>query len=553
MAAVVCDVSCQRLVYFTVLPLADSSLWNLAPIAAESPLPLEGASDSPYRLQTGREGNPTRVVPGLDWAQQYAYGGQAYDGPDQGDEGARDDSVISEPSPYVPARAPTRSRLDARAHQLASRHRVSVDNALASGGHAGLVGLTTGNPANVASMAANETHTQGYIQSLRSEIHALVKVSEKLEEENATLKDVNMRATMDDVIASQRERMVERELASDELVKHWRGKFEKLEEMVSSGYVEELEDQNQDLSARVHGLEIEKTDLTLKLKESEAKIAELQKRNAFLEKYARVYPTKEAGMGTEGVQRVDVGIQAPHAVVQHRARAMAPEGVPSESMYTYGVVDAAGPHFGGMYRGHQERTYELLPQATIPHGVVGAKTGGSAGTSSVGIAAGQGARGMPDTKESRMRTFAQHGPLLGPDGRPRQIEFYSGSEDRIDRGDRGERPAAPDVREHSDLSVSPDERRLLQDLGLEAEILGATIIYRHPHTGFMFKLSRSIDDGDEDDSGDGFDLKYEPVAWGRARAAISTLLEGILLDTSSIHPAGRVQLLTMIGNALKDC
>lgn len=477
-------------------------------------------------------------MPGLPWAQQYDYGDVYPDGRDRGN--GDDEESFSEPSPFVASKVHGQngSQLNARANQLATRHRVSVDND----------GFAVGLAAN-AQVGNPSAGSQEYIQKLRSELFALIKVSEKLEEENANLKEVNMRATMDDVIASQRERMIEREKASDDLVTHWRGKFEKLEEMISSGYVEQLEEQNTDLSARVHGLEMEKVDLTLSLKEKEAKIAELQKRNAFLEKYARVYPTKDVGMGTEGVQRIDVGIQAPHAVVQHRARAMAPEGVPSESLYTYGAVDAAGPHFGGMNRGHQERTYDLLPQATIPHGGnvanggyshhPGASTGaGTAGTSSVGVA-GPGAPEIPGTKESRRRAAAQE-PLLGPDGQPRQIAFYSGSDQDID------------PRQQSEASISPDERRLLEQIGLEAAVEGAAVVYRHPRSGFMFKLSRTPED--DEDSAAGFDLEYEPLAWGRAKAAIGNCarLQDQLLLTASFRWEDRTNLLNEIGAALKN-
>lgn len=514
--------------------------------------------------------------------QQFSYGGNVdrLDRLDRLDAG--DNSTMSEPSPFAP-RGQASSQLDARANQLAARHRVSVDGGM-DGGMAGGMGggVVQGHAGvNTTTITTNTTGThqlseREYIQKLRSEVHALVKVSEKLEEENTNLKEINIGSMMDDAIAAQGRRMREREAASDELVNHWKDKFQKLETEVGSGYVQELEDQNQELLARLHALEVEMTSHVLKMKERDAKIAELEERNAFLEKYAKVYPTKDMGVGTEGVQRVDVGIQAPHAVVQHRARAMAPEGAPSDSMYTYGAVDAAGPHFGGMHRGHQERTYDMLPQATIPHhaggfgfeagaGAGAYAPGGSAGTSSVGVAAGQGAQGMPGTKESRMRKFAQQGPLVGPDGQPRQIEFYSGSEQahgeldgRQDRDRAGEvhaRGHAAGARDPtpSFLSVSPDEWRLLQQIGLTADIQGSAIVYKHPRTGFMFKFSRAVDDGeDEDDSAAGFDLEYTPVAWGRARAAIGTLLEGMLLETSNIDLAGRTQLLTMIGDALKD-
>jgi hypothetical protein len=159
---------------------------------------------------------------------------------------------------------------------------------------------------------------------------------------------------------------------------------------------------------------------------------------------------------------------------------------------------------------------------------------------------------MPGTKESRMRTFAQQGPLLGPDGLPRKIDFYAGS-DQV-RGEHDGTGIAADAGEatHSDLSVSPDERRLLQQIGLTAEGCGTAIVYKHPRTGFMFKFSRAEGD-DEDDSAAGFDLEYAPVAWGRARAAMGTLLEGILLETSSIKHHQRTELLTMIADALKHC
>jgi hypothetical protein len=472
---------------------------------AESPLPdaRPSVEGSPYRLQTAREGQ-LRGVPGLPWAQQYDYD----------DQGGFDDT------PHVPAAldpSPLGGRaqgfvspedLNARANQLARKHRVSID------------------------AGRNDSGNEKYIHELREQMHALIKITEKLEEENAALKDMNMRSTMDDVIQIQKERMIEREKAADDLVNHWKNKVEKLEEVVSSGYLEELEEKVIVLQSKVNGLEMEKDDMDLSIKEKESRIVELQKRNAFLEKYARVYPTTDAGIATDAPQRKDVGIQAPHAVAQHRAMAMAPEGVPSDSMYTYGAVDAAGPHFGGIHRGHQERTYELMPQATIPHQT-------SRGTSSVGIAQGTAQPGIPGTKESRRRPYMpppMSGPLLGTDGQPRQIEFYSGSQS-----------------EKSLAQVSAAERQLLLQFGLDAEVSGEAVVYKHPPSGFIFKLSRAEMDDDDDESGSDFDLEYEPIAWGVARAAIGRCpkLEDQLLEKSYFKMNNRNDLLTEIGTALR--
>jgi len=386
-----------------------------------------------------------------------------------------------------------------------------------------------------------------YVQEMRESMASLVELCQKLEEENAALKDLKIREDIEQVIEIQNEKVREHGQAASEVANHWKSEAERLADLLDKDHIEDLKQKIRELQSRVSELELEANDLKIEKIEKDSRLIELQKRNTFLEKYARIYSTADKCVGTDQMHGIDVGIQAPHGVVKLQARSMAPEGIPSNSIYTYGAVDASGPHWGGMRRGHQEKSYELQPQATIPHLPSDAK-GASTGT----VSWQNKQTGVPLTNESkaqRNRNAVTHSGLqLGPDGHPSQIEFYSGS-----RGS-AQPPQKHDSTHNSDVQISPEEEELLKQMGIDAEISGAAVVYSHPRTGFMFKICPAEDEDDEDDSGPAFDLEYVPLAWGNAREAISrcTTLEDQLLERMSFVSSSRNFLLKEIGEALRN-
>ena len=387
-----------------------------------------------------------------------------------------------------------------------------------------------------------------HIQEMRESMASLVDLCKKLEEENAALKDLKIREDIEQVIEIQNEKVREHGKAAAEVAEHWKSEAERLADLVDTDKVGELNQKARELQSRISELELEVNDLSISNLEKESRITELQKRNAFLEKYARIYSTADKCVGTDTMHGMDVGIQAPHGVAKMQARSLAPEGAPSNSLYTYGQVDAGGPTWG-LQRGQREWSYEMQPQATIPH--VGPS--GRYPSSTHGTVSGQQGKGeIPGTKESRAqvhrRVSVQPGSLLGPDGQPKQIEFYSGSRSSI-QGSK-----LPPVQEGGDdcARITKEEKELLDQIGLEAEVSGNGVIYNHPTTGFMFKICPAEDEEDDEESGPSFDLEYVPLAWGTARDAIGQcqVLQDQLLERMSFMSGSKAFLLKEIGDAL---
>lgn len=386
-----------------------------------------------------------------------------------------------------------------------------------------------------------------YVQEMRESMASLVALCQKLEEENAALKDLKIREDIEQVIEIQNEKVREHGQAASNVANHWKTEAERLAELLDNDHVGELNQKIRELESRVSELELEANDLKIEKIEKDSRIIELQKRNTFLEKYARIYSTSDKCVGTDQSQGIDVGIQAPHGVVKLQAKSMAPEGIPSNSIYTYGAVDASGPHWGGMRRGHLEKSYDLQPQATIPHLPSDGK-GASTGTMSWQHKQG----GIPLTNESKAqgkRKTVAHAFKVGPDGQPNQIEFYSGSRNS----------AQPSVKHDSaqnqnDFRVSPEEEELLKEFGLDVELSGDAVVYSHPKSGFMFKICPAEEEEEEEDSGLAFDLEYVPLSWGTAKAVIGrcNTLEDQLLERMSFVSSSRNFLLKEIGEALRN-
>ena len=386
-----------------------------------------------------------------------------------------------------------------------------------------------------------------YVQEMRESMASLVELCQKLEEENAALKDLKIREDIEQVIEIQNEKVRDHGQAASDVANHWKSEAERLADLLDKDCIEDRTQKIRELQSRVSELELEVNDLKIEKIEKDSRIVELQKRNTFLEKYARIYSTADKCVGTDQSHGIDVGIQAPHGVVKLQARSMAPEGIPSNSMYTYGAVDASGPRWGGMHRGHLEKSFELQPQATIPHVPSDIKA------ASTGTVSWQNKQtGVPQTHESKTqgnRNIASRPLQVGHDGQPNQIEFYSGS-----RGSAQPPLQRDSAHDESEIQISREEQELLKQIGIDAEISGTAVVYSHPRTGFMFKICPAEDEDEEEDSGPAFDLEYVPLAWGSARSAISrcSTLEDQLLERMSFVSSSRNFLLREIGEALRN-
>jgi len=270
-----------------------------------------------------------------------------------------------------------------------------------------------------------------HIQEMRESMAQLVELCTKLEEENAALKDLKIREDIEQVIEMQNEKVREHGKTASDVAEHWKAEAERLADMLDKGQMDEIKQKLRAAESKVSELELEVNDLKVSVLEKDSRISELQKRNTFLEKYARIYATADKCVGTDQVHGVDMGVQAPHGVLRMQAKSMAPEGAPGSSMYTYGGVDAGGPRWG-VPCGHLEKTFAMQPQVTAPNAssVSRRVSGVSVGPYLANM--NNQAALLPGTKESHTvpnnrRMSAPPVPLVGPDGQPRQIEFYSGS------------------------------------------------------------------------------------------------------------------------------
>lgn len=132
-----------------------------------------------------------------------------------------------------------------------------------------------------------------HIQEMRESMASLVDLCKKLEEENAALKDLKIREDIEQVIEIQNEKVREHGKAAAEVAEHWKSEAERLADLVDTDKVGELNQQARELQSRISELELEVNDLSISNLEKESRITELQKRNAFLEKYARIYSTAD--------------------------------------------------------------------------------------------------------------------------------------------------------------------------------------------------------------------------------------------------------------------
>ena len=304
-----------------------------------------------------------------------------------------------------------------------------------------------------------------HVQEMRDSMAAVVDLCKKLEEENSALKDLKIREDIEQVIEVQNDKVREHGQAAAEVAEHWKREAEKLAAMIDRDEVRELSQKLRQAESRASELEMEIHDLKVSCLEKDGRITELQKRNTFLERYARVHSMSDKCVGTDNPQAVDVGVQAPHGIPTLHARSMAPEGAPASSLYTYGAVDAAGPTWG-IPRGQPELTFDLQPQITAHHDNSARRVSGM----SAGVSSWQKAvQNIPGTKESHRQFDARRvSALYGADGNPRKIEFYSGSGNGSGHGSKlatvreerseGNRPKPMP----SSLSVvSPEEQEVL--------------------------------------------------------------------------------------------
>jgi len=259
-------------------------------------------------------------------------------------------------------------------------------------------------------------------------------------------------------------------------------------------------------------------DMNVAKAQQDKALVELQKRNKFLERHARIPTTLDKCVGTDPPPAVDTWVQVPHGIELYQARAFVPEGAAGSSLYTHGE----GAGHGHTARAAVEASYTLQAQRTMAQGA-----GGSFSGSDMRLASGPQVRGhgMPPTGESvqgqqagRRRMSAPPAPLLGPDGMPRQIQFYSTS---------GPSAPLPPVAEHGEeeehvvAAVPAAEAELLAACGMVGTVAGSTARYTHAGTGFCFEVRPAPPDSEADaEGGEKHDWHYHLVNLGAAEPVL---------------------------------
>jgi hypothetical protein len=341
------------------------------------------------------------------------------------------------------------------------------------------------------------------------------------------------------------------------LAAHWKEEADRLAALVRELGGEERAAAARRLEADLLAAQATMAELEAARLERDRSIVELQKRNAFLERHARVVATADKCVGG-GAPGADAGCQAPSAGPgMLAARAMAPEGAPGSAAYAYGGA-AGGPAAHAM-----AATYSLEHQRTgrrpAPAGGSGSNmrlaSGGAAGGGPGALATAESVQHAADAARRRgsappalLRQQLLFASLSRSGGLAPVAEAPEGSAASAGGGAAAPAPAG---------SLPPRSGALLYAAGLASTPLpGGRYRFTHEATGFAFELGPAAaypDLASDDDDDDAGEMAYKPVALPRAVAPfLEPELMGSLLGDGGFRfqEAQREVLMTVIEGAL---
>jgi len=382
------------------------------------------------------------------------------------------------------------------------------------------------------------------LDEMRAHFASMANLCTKLQEENAELKSSRIRDDVEEVIAQQTTHVLEHGRKASELAQHWKDEAERMAELVEQLRGGVVQDDLRSVNAELATARQALLDMDISCAQREKALVELQKRNKFLERHARVPNTEDKCVGTDTPQGVNTWVQAPHGMEMMQARAFVPEGAAGSSLYISGPgvgIEAAPGHV-------VDESYTLHRQRTVPFGLNGSSD----------MHLDSQRRGLPGTGESVLqrvagsrRMSAPAAPLVGPDGMPRQIQFYSTS-----GGRSGGLDAVPEEEPANGASIVPGgEPELLAMCGMIAASLpGGRTLYTHPFTGFRFEIGLAPPDTDDATDVDSvrMDLQYRPIAFGTAHAYIASIPDfgEFLLSDFQFASSKRLLLMRLITEGL---
>lgn len=433
---------------------------------------------------------------------------------------------------------------------------------------------------------------ESLIEELRQNFDSLAAECNRLREENAALKATRVVDDVEALIAQQDEKVVEHEKKTMELVYQWRQEAERLEALLEAeGGGEQQQRGSVRLTEELTTVQQELLDAELALAEKNKIIARLEKRNALLERYARIVETQNKCIGTDDVElfasRPTASVQVPSVgptVPLMQARAMAPEGASGSAAYAPPIFPPSQTTGRGL---GVDAPFPLPGQRTVPHITLS--------NSDMQLVNGtaESVRFIPPQvnvdQRRRRASLPVHlhpGPGQNAVDVSRRIRFYSNSESQgiveeapcarqqlptVEEGveedqqlvslpelahaaepglDVDQLPTEPLATNTESLPLPPRDRALSWLFNIEFTPIKGKMMYTHQPTGYKFTLGPAPADSTEEGDA-GMDTQYCPLALGDAGPfLLETSLGEALLDEFCFKSEQRTFLMEAISKAL---
>jgi hypothetical protein len=397
--------------------------------------------------------------------------------------------------------------------------------------------------------ALQQSHT------LNAELRALCQ---QLQAENAELKDSRVRQELDELLAGHDARVEEHCRKASELANYWRDEAARLAEQLEQAGAGDLAAEARTLRSDLATARQAIMDMERAAAEKDKEINVLQRRNAFLERHARVPEVSDKCTVTDVQPTATAAVQTREGVQLMQARAMAPEGAAASSMYTYSQPA------GGR---QQEDSFTLPGQRTAARPARNNKMGmhSSLAGSDMQLETLESVQGRAhDGRRLSMPAVAggtmQHQLLAARRATldPQQIQFYSNSRSRgldaVQEEPEDDPPAQAAPQPTSTITsgtLLPEEEALVRLTGFVGEPKrGNGFRFTHVESGFAFELYPIPPDKH------GIDQMYRLVSWGSAKEAFRVNADASTFDLLGgdfeFKSRARLELFTQICNPLKN-
>lgn len=425
------------------------------------------------------------------------------------------------------------------------------------------------------------TATLDQLEEMSANFSALAALCEQLQEENAALKSARLRDDVETILAQQNEHVLQHGKKASELAAHWREEAERLAALVEASGIETTQAQSRALTAELAAVRQAMLDAEMAAAEKEKVLVQLQKRNAFLERYARVVDTQNKCIGTDDTPQNVAAVQVPSAgPPMYQARAMAPEGAPGSGLYAF--YPAGSGVSGGSIGLGVDAPYPLPGQRTMPHLPTVLPSG-----SDMRLATAESVQGVNGHVPRGRRVSAPPAPvhLVARRGQnaadvSRQIQFYSNSNQAdpaavragnvggglapVPEGDCDEDIVAVQHGQHEyslpqthlqttsgSGPLPPRDQALAWLFNIDFTPVKGKMMYTHRLTGYRFTVGPAPVDPDGESDDGGIDMQYCPLSLGTAEPyLLATSLGETLTEEFCFRSEQRTFLMDAISKAL---